>query len=211
MNEPITPEQALCMGGRFASFLKRADPTLLKDDVQLMLEDPKRMTEVSQGVADLVRQALYPIAGKISQPAWYPPGWRIMTHWGEQLAELRGIFPTLNSVGLSEMASSYLDQADLWVRRFTRDGYDQSYPLYDGLVVYALPGKTAANLDLGDLWADVAKGPEGEGLWGQLCEKVLFPHFALPERRPRFPAFYSNSGKGQMDSDRFQPLDSVAE
>ena len=152
-----------------------------------------------------------PHADKIVPPAWnYPPEWPGMTSWEEQLDVLRTFLPKLNPDGLPETAQSYLEQKGLWAQTFEREGYDQSYPLYDGLVVFALPGAAAAKLGFGDLWADVAKGREGQGLWGRLCEEVLFPQFTLPTDNPRFPGFY-NCRQGQMGSDRFLPPDSLAQ
>jgi len=138
----------------------------------------------------------------------YSDNWK-MLDWQDQLAALQNAFPALDTTGLPEMAEGYLSQHGLMSQTFKREGYDRSFPLWDGLLVFALPGKVASKLGIGDLWVDVAKGPKGKGLWGQLCENVLFPQFTLPLDNPRFPGFY-NYCAGEMGSDHFKPEASVA-
>jgi hypothetical protein len=180
---------------------------------QNLIRQPK---ELQRQIAELLRGAMQwvnPHADKIVRPAWnYPPKWQGMKSWKEQIAALCSLppFSGLNPVGLPEMAKSYLEQKELWSLTFKREGHSQPYLLYDGLVVYALPGKVAAKLGIGDLWADVAKGRKGKGLWGKLCEKILFPQFVLPADNPRFPAFWNNR-MNAMGSDRFMPLESIAQ
>ena len=137
-----------------------------------------------------------------------PDGWRMMS-WREQLAALQDAFSGLDATGLPEMAEGYLGQHGLMSLIFKREDYDKPYPLWDGILVFALPGKAAKKLGIGNLWADVAKGPKGKGLWGRLCENVLFPQFTLPRDKPRFPSF-NNYRAGEMGSDRFKPETSVA-
>ena len=160
----------------------------------LTADEVQRWVRNKTGLGEALRQALKPAvteprvnpyAGEIKKPAWnYPPEWQGMTSWEKQLAELQGIFPELNPDGLSETAKGYLDQEELWTQAFEREGYNMPYPLYDGLVVFVLPGKAAIRLEIGDLWADVARGRKGNGLWGRLCEEIIFPHIGH-----KFPAF----------------------
>lgn len=148
--------------------------------------------------ADLVN----PFADRIVRPAWdYPDGW-MMKEWEEQLAILRETYSQLDPTGLPEMAQRYLGQADLWSMTF--EFRDKKARLFDGLLVFPLPGKTAAKLGIGDLWADVQRGTKGQGLWGKLCEDVLFQRLA-----PKFLALH-NYRAGEMASNRFLPIDEVA-
>jgi hypothetical protein len=209
MSRPILPSQAKAL----SQILPGGIPDDLSfDQAQSLIQRPK---ELQRQIAELLRGAQWvnPHADKIVRPAWdYPPEWQGMKSWEEQIAALYSLppFSGLNPDGLPEMAKSYLEQEELWSLVFKREGHSQPYPLYDGLVVYALPGKVAAKLGIGDLWADVAKDREGKGLWGKLCEEILLPQFVLPADNPRFPAFWNNI-MDAMGSDRFMPLGPIAQ
>jgi len=146
----------------------------------------------------------------IVAPAWdYPPDFT-MKPWEEQLAVLQEAYPKLSADGLSEMAQEWLTRKEIWEQSSAHGKTGSVINHYDGLAVFPLPGKAAKKFGLGDLWSDVARGVKGkalwgkqsEGLWGKLCEEVLFPQFA-----PKFPVPFVNYRKGQMGSDRFLPED----
>lgn len=144
-----------------------------------------------------------PYADKIVKPDWdYPPGWQ-MTSWQEQLDVLQGFYPKLNPAGLAEQAKYYLGQAQLGQQTFLCELTGQDVRLWDGLLVFPLPGRFAHKMNFGNLWADVERSRIGQGLWGKLCEEVLFPQLAS-----KFPGFI-NYQAGEMGSDRFLPIKPV--
>lgn len=150
-----------------------------------------------------------PHADKIRKPVWdYPSSWQ-MPGWEEQLAVLTGIYPDLPTDGLQEMAEMYLAREDIWTQTFVWSLTGATVQVWDGLLVFPLPGRVAQARLNTDLWPDVAKEKKGEGLWGRLCEEILFPQFTLPADGPRFPGFYNNR-QNAMRSDRFLPLPEVA-
>lgn len=161
------------------------------------------MKQVGGEIVSLVQGYLLVNPYNIVKAAWdYPSGWE-MSGWEEQFEVLRQAFPGLCPDGLPEMAQSYLGQEALWRQTFVFSLNGQEVRLWDGLLVFVLPGKAAKKLGLGDLWPDVVKGRKGKGLWGKLCEEILFPQLT-----PKFPAFY-NHRAGEMTSDRFLPMDPI--
>lgn len=132
----------------------------------------------------------------------YLPDFQMLS-WQEQLRELRRALSELSVDGLTEQADFYLSQTKLWSQQFEFRG--RQVPLWDGLLVFPLPGKVVQKLNWGNLWEDLAKGREGQGLWGSLCEEVLFPDLSK-----KFLQF-TNFRELQMCSDRFLPLESVSQ
>lgn len=199
MSERMTPGQAFRIGEIAAEAAFKAE--LPKDFVQVVVGS--RSNEFGEAVVALIKQlgCVNPYADKIVEPQCdYPPSWQ-MKGWEEQTKLLSGFYPDLNSDGLAEQAKRYLDQPELWAATFEFRG--RKVRLFDGLFVFPLPGKVAAKRVIGDLWADVALGIKGDGLWGKLCEEILFTPLAK-----QFPGFF-NLHRSEMGSDRFLPLDEV--
>ncbi len=135
----------------------------------------------------------------IIEPDWdYPPGFQMKT-WEEQLQILEAAYRGLKADGLPEMAKKWLARQDIWEQTFVFPLTGESVKVYDGLLVFPLPGKVAATLGLGNPWEDVARGEKGQGLWGKLCEEILFPLV------PRFPLPSGDYCQRQMGSDQFLP------
>ncbi len=156
---------------------------------------------------DKVREALLikqnPYLANIVRPLCdYPPDFQLKS-WQEQAEIMTATYPELSTGGLFEMANEWLSAANTI--------FDQSsvHPItqevirhFEGLVVFPLPGKVATKFGLGNLWDDVSKGRRGKGLWGRLCERILFPRL-----RTKLPVPFYNFLKGQMGSDCFLPED----
>lgn len=189
--------------GKIKELLEHAirESGITDDGAQRLIQRGGEFNEAIVPVIQRFAELVNPYAGKIVRPAWdYPEDWR-MKEWGKQLEIFQKAYPQLDPTGLPEMAKHYLDQSDLWSMTF--EFRDKKVRLFDGLLVFLLPGKAAAKLGLGDLWADVKRGIKG--LWGKLCEDVLFKHLAS-----QFPDF-KNYRAGEMGSDRFLPTDEVAQ
>lgn len=195
----MTQGQAFRIGEIAAGAAFKAE--LPRDLAEVLVSS--RSSEFGEAVVALIKQLgiVNPHAAEIVEPKWdYLPNFE-MKGWEEQAKRLLSFYPDLNPDGLAEQAKYYLEQTELWAATF--EFRDKQVRLFDGLLVFPLPGKVAA-LGIGDLWADVKRGTKGQGLWGKLCEDVLFPHLAR-----RFPDFH-NYRAGAMGSDRLLPTEEVA-
>lgn len=223
MAKQMTPQQASRFGTSAVEAVMGAKPLLSAEAMQAVLGDSKTSTclveIVRLGSAEALRrlqveaQAPVPVSpythGIINESILdYPPGWQ-MLDWKTQLDVLQDVFPYLDATGLREMAEGYAVQ-DIWSLPLGRPGYNKCYPLWDGLMVFALPGRVAAKRWDLDLWADIARGSEDNGLWGRLCREVLFPQFTLPSDNPKY-ANFSDESFFITESDRFRPEASVAQ
>jgi len=176
-----------------------------------IVHDTAVRKEVQSAIAAALHGAgllVNPYADLIFAPTrGYPPEFRL-TGWEEQAKILDRIFPelTLDMDELREMAGR-------WPEEFFRQtavhekGPDEGFPLWDGLGVFALPGPAAEKCGLGRLWEDVAKGRDGDGLWGRLHEEILFP------RLKKLDSFrdFQNLRTDQMGADRFLPTEDKVE
>ena len=170
-------------------------------------------TAVRKEVQSAIAAALHgagllvnPYADLIFAPTCgYPPGFKL-AGWEEQAKILDQIFPelTLDTDELRKMAGR-------WPEEFFRQTTihekmpDEEFPLWDGFGVFARPDRVAKKCDLGDLWEDVAKGRNGDGLWGRLHKEILFP------RLEKFLRDFQNLRTDQMGADRFLPTEDKVE
>ncbi|MFA6963374.1 MAG: hypothetical protein WC227_01515 [Patescibacteria group bacterium] len=152
------------------------------------------------------KQTVNPHADQIEKSTWDYPSNFEMKDWKTQFNILNDIYPGFNADGLQEMAEGWLADKAIWEETYDCWIHDAKKPLYDGLLVFLLPGRVAKARLSSDLWSDIKKGREGEGVWGQLCEEMLFPHFAENDRYNGFV----NWREGKMGSDHFHPTVPVA-
>jgi hypothetical protein len=175
------------------------------DIVRMLLSSPNLKGVDRKRLRELLQQSVLvnPYAAEIARPAWdYPPDFQLKS-WQEQVEILIGAYPELNADGLPKMVGTWLSAAN------TIFDHESAHPItqeairhFEGLVVFPLPGKVAAKLGLGDLWEDVSRQHKGKGLWGKLCEEILFPRI-----KPKLPVPFYNYCKGQMGAGRFLPED----
>ncbi len=203
MNKPITPNQALRFGAETATWLHAAGCD--GDAFQRLLEDRTRMGQVGEDVVALVRSKILTNPFSVVSPARdYPEGYMPLG-WEEQLAVLKSSYPELSTDGVAEMAAMWPADHEIWSASSPHAKTGTVINHFDFLCVFPLPGKVAERYDLGDLWADVELGTEGTGLWGKLCEEILFSRL-----EPRIPVPLYNHRKNAMGSDRFLPEDGLA-
>ncbi|MBI3495172.1 hypothetical protein HY065_00935 [Candidatus Berkelbacteria bacterium] len=135
----------------------------------------------------------------------YPPSFERLSDWSKQLNILHNVVfkRKLNPEQVKEHAEQYLARTEIWERTFVFMG--SAKRVFDGLLVFANPFAVAHKLQLGDLAEDLSKAINGRGLWGVLCETILFP--VLTEATSGFVNYRAQA----MGSDRFLPLKPVAQ
>ncbi|MHB1456752.1 MAG: hypothetical protein ACYC0V_07540 [Armatimonadota bacterium] len=221
METKINPDQILRMSSEIATALHNSDlpedliSTLLGDHEQMKLlrsEQIRLISAFAHGEFHQKDTACNSITNPFSKeiiPTFrnYPSGFE-MASWQKQAKTLLsiGAFSDLSTDGLEEMAERFLSmKQEFWDKSFTFSFSNRSMPLWDGLIVFVLPGKWWAKYEKRKkkLYDDIALGVDGDGYWGFLCEEVLFTEL------PKIVQFI-NCRKGGMRSSRYLPVNDVA-